>query len=78
MTESDNTETVESTRLVMLMEYVAKHQNPPARGVTQGQLVHAGYSRNEIDQAVSQGYIDRLSGTSRIEYVVGGYSHGSV
>lgn len=69
---------VESTRLVALMTYVEKHQSPPERGVTQGQLVHAGYTRAEIDQAASQGYIQRLSGTSRIEYVVSGYSHGSL
>jgi len=60
------------------MQYVEKHQNPPERGVTQGSLVHAGYSREEIEQAESQGYIERLGGTSRIEYVVSGYSHGSI
>ena len=69
---------VESTRLVAMMQYVEKHQNPPERGVTQGQLVHAGYTREEIEQADSQGYIERLGGTPRIEYIVSGYSHGSL
>jgi hypothetical protein len=78
MPEAAEAEGVESTRLVALMTYVEKHQSPPERGVTQGQLIHAGYTRGEIDQAASQGYIQRLSGTSRIEYVVSGYSHGSL
>ena len=69
---------VETTRLVMLMEYVEKHQNPPSRGVTQSQLVHAAYTREEIEAAESQGYIERLPGTARIEYIVSGYSHGSL
>jgi hypothetical protein len=78
MAEVEESQEVESTRLVALMQYVEKHQSPPEKGVTQGQLIHAGYTRSEIDQANSQGYIDRLSGTSRIEYVVSGYSHGSL
>lgn len=78
MPDAAETEEVESTRLVALMTYVEKHQQPPEKGVTQGQLIHAGYTRGEIDQAASQGYIQRLSGTSRIEYVVSGYSHGSL
>jgi hypothetical protein len=72
------TEQVEQTRLVMLMNYVEQHQQPPDKGVTQGQLVHAGYTRSEIEAAESQGYVERLTGTSRIEYVVSGYSHGSL
>ena len=69
---------IEQTRLVMLMNYVEAHQAPPEKGVTQSQLVHAAYTREEIEAAESQGYIERLSGTSRIEYVVSGYSHGSL
>jgi len=69
---------VEQTRLVMLMRYVENHQNPPENGVTLGQLQHANYTREEISQAEAQGYIERMSGTSRIEYVVSGYSHGSL
>jgi hypothetical protein len=53
-------------------------QQPPEKGVTQSQLVHAGYRREEIEAAESQGYIERLQGTTRIEYVVSGYSHGSL
>jgi hypothetical protein len=67
----------DSSRLVMLMEYVEKHQRPPNKGVTQGTLVHAGYTKEEIQAAADQGYIDRLPG-ARIEYVVSGYSHGSL
>ena len=69
---------VEQTRLVMLMNYVEKMQQPPEKGVTQSQLIHAGYRREEIEAAESQGYIERLQGTTRIEYVVSGYSHGSI
>jgi hypothetical protein len=69
---------IEQTRLVMLMNYVESHQAPPSKGVTQSQLVHAGYTREEIEAASSQGYIERMSGTSRIEYVVSGYAHGSL
>lgn len=69
---------IEQTRLVMLMNYVEKMQQPPDKGVTQSQLIHAGYSREEIAAAESQGYIERLQGTTRIEYVVSGYSHGSL
>jgi len=69
---------IEQTRLVMLMNYVEKHQQPPGKGVSQGQLIHAGYRREEIEAAESQGYVERLQGTSRIEYVVSGYSHGSL
>jgi len=69
---------IEATRLVMIMNYVEKYQEPPEKGVTQSQLVHAGYSREEIETAESQGYIERLQGTTRIEYVVSGYSHGSL
>jgi hypothetical protein len=78
MPDTEEYEAPESTRLVALMQYVEKHQNPPERGVTQGQLIHAGYTRSEVETASSQGYIERLSGTSRIEYVVSGYSHGSL
>ena len=69
---------IEQTRLVMLMNYVEKMQQPPDKGVTQSQLVHAGYTREDISAAESQGYIERMSGTPRIEYVVSGYSHGSL
>lgn len=69
---------VEQTRLVMIMNYVEKYQQPPEKGVTQSQLTHAGYSREEIEAAESQGYIERMQGTTRIEYVVSGYSHGSL
>jgi len=68
---------IESERLVMLMEYVERHQQPPDKGVTQGSLVHAGYNKDEINAAVSQGYIERIPG-ARIEYMVSGYSHGSL
>jgi len=69
---------VETTRLVMLMNYVEQHQQPPEKGVTQSQLTHAAYTREEIEAAESQGYIERLQGTTRVEYVVSGYSHGSL
>jgi len=68
---------IETNRLVMLMEYVEKHQQPPNKGVSQGQLVHAGYNKDEIQAAVDQGYIERIPG-ARIEYMVSGYSHGSL
>lgn len=68
---------VEQARLVMLMQYVEAHQQPPERGVTLGALSHAGYSREEVQTAVDQGYIERMSGP-RQEYVVSGYTHGSL
>jgi hypothetical protein len=68
---------IEPTRLVMLMEYVEKHQHPPDRGVTHGQLIHAGYTKEEIDAAVSEGYIERMPGI-RMQYAVSGYPHGSL
>jgi hypothetical protein len=69
---------IEQTRLVMLMNYVEKHQAPPDKGVAQSQLIHAAYTRDEITAAENQGYIERLGNTPRIEYVVSGYSHGSL
>ena len=65
---SQETET-DTTRLMMLASYVERHQNPPNKGVTQGQLIHAGYQKQEISAAVSQGYIVRMPGAG-LEYVV--------
>jgi hypothetical protein len=76
--ESTDTQETQATRLVMLMNYVEKTQRPPEKGVTKGQLIHAGYSAEEIQAAHSQGYIDRVPGAPREEYMVGGYSHGSL
>jgi hypothetical protein len=53
----------------MLAAYVEKHQKPPEHGVTQGQIVHGGYTVGEIRAAANQGYIVRMSGASN-EYVV--------
>jgi hypothetical protein len=80
MTEASPEESTDTqaTRLVMLMNYVEKTQRPPEKGVTKGQLIHAGYSAEEIQAAHSQGYIDRVPGAPREEYMVGGYSHGSL
>jgi len=65
----------ETTRLVMLAAYVEKHQRPPEHGVTQGQIVHGGYTVAEIRAAANQGYIVRMPGASG-EYVVPGTSSG--
>lgn len=73
MSQSD----VETTRLVMLMDYVERHQHPPDKGVTLGQLRHAGYSKEEVDIAVDQGYIEKVPGP-RLEFMVSGFSHGSI
>ena len=69
---------IETTRLVMIMNYVEKYQEPPSKGVSQSQLVHAGYTKEEIEAAESQGYIERLQGATRVEYIVPGYQHGSL
>jgi hypothetical protein len=69
---------VEQTRLVLLMNYVERHQQPPNKGVSRAEVIHAGYTREEVDAAVDQGYIDRVPGAPRIEYMVSGYTQGSV
>jgi len=65
----------QTTRLMMLAAYVERHQKPPDRGVTQGQIVHGGYTVGEIRAAAQQGYIVRMPGAS-MEYVVPGTTTG--
>ena len=75
-TQYDDYETEsETTRLVMLAAYVEKHQKPQEHGVTQGQIVHGGYTVGEIRAAANQGYIVRMPGAAN-EYVVPGTSSG--